>query len=97
MLTLGSSNKARTPKWAIRYGLVDPSNQNRRAQKSAWSKRYDERLPESTLVGQELADGEEGPNWDATKPKQNQRRTEGLWDREDEHYYNEEGECGDSP
>ncbi|TXT12912.1 hypothetical protein VHUM_01313 [Vanrija humicola] len=86
-----NSNKARTPKWAIRYGLVDPSNQQRRAQKSAWSKRYDERLPESTLVGQELADGEEGPNWDATRSRQNeQRRSEGLWDREDERYYNED-------
>ncbi|KAL1412768.1 hypothetical protein Q8F55_000515 [Vanrija albida] len=89
-----NTNRARTPKWAIRYGLVDPSNQTRRAQKSAWSKRYDERLPESTLVGQELADGEEGPNWDAARTKQNQRRqTEGLWDREDEQYYNEEDEA----
>lgn len=89
LLTLTySSNKARTPKWAIRYGLVSSADRDRRAAKSQWTKRYDERLPESTLVGQDLADGEEGTNYDP-RPGENRRRNEGLWTRDDEEYYNE--------
>jgi hypothetical protein len=43
-------------------------------------------------VGQELADGEEGPNYVPRNPNQPQRHnSEGLWDREDEHFYNEGG------
>lgn len=89
-----SSNKARTPKWAIRYGLVNNADRERKARKSQWAKRYDERLPESTFVGQELAEGEEGPNYVPTVPGQQKRRpSEGLWDREDEIYYNEGESC----
>ncbi|GMK55637.1 hypothetical protein CspeluHIS016_0206930 [Cutaneotrichosporon spelunceum] len=86
-----NANKARTPKWAIRYGLVNDSEMRRKQAKSQWAKRYDERNPESTLVGQELADGEEGPNYTPTNPNAPQRRrgSEGLWDHEDEHYYND--------
>lgn len=92
-----SSNKARTPKWAIRYGLVNNAERERKARKSQWAKRYDERLPESTFVGQELAEGEEGPNYVPTVPGQQKRRpSEGLWDREDEIYYNE-GESTHKP
>ncbi|EJT49956.1 hypothetical protein A1Q1_00969 [Trichosporon asahii var. asahii CBS 2479] len=88
-----NSNKARTPKWAIRYGLVNNAERERKARKSQWAKRYDERLPESTFVGQELAEGEEGPNYVPTVPGQQKRRpSEGLWDREDEIYYNEGAE-----
>lgn len=65
----------------------------RKAAKSQWAKRYDERLPESTFVGQELAEGEEGPNYVPYDEDSPQRRgSEGLWDRDDEQYYNE-GEC----
>lgn len=89
-ITDNSANKARTPKWAIRYGLVNDSQMKRKAAKSQWANRYDERLPESTLVGQELAEGEEGPNYvpyDSNAPKR--QNSEGLWDREDEQFYNE--------
>lgn len=89
-LSDNSSNKARTPKWAIRYGLVNNAERERKARKSQWAKRYDERLPESTFVGQELAEGEEGPNYVPVAPGQPKRRpSEGLWDREDEMYYND--------
>lgn len=69
---------------------MNNAERERKARKSQWAKRYDERLPESTFVGQELAEGEEGPNYVPTVPGQQKRRTsEGLWDREDEIYYNE--------
>lgn len=87
-----SATKARTPKWAIRYGLVDTSDIDRRAKKSQWAKRYDERLPESTLVGQQLADGEEGPDYTPHDERNDERlRNEGLWTRDDDvEYYNED-------
>ncbi|BEI84888.1 hypothetical protein CcaverHIS002_0502890 [Cutaneotrichosporon cavernicola] len=87
-----NTNKARTPKWAIRYGLVDDSQFRRKEAKSQWAKRYDERNPESTLVGQELAEGEEGPNYTPSNPDAPARRrgSEGLWDREEEQFYNDD-------
>ncbi|ODN73158.1 hypothetical protein L202_07723 [Cryptococcus amylolentus CBS 6039] len=86
-----NQNRARTPKWAIKYGLVDNSNNERRAQKNLWAKRFEERNNHSTLADQELEAGEEGPNYDPyteSPAEVERRRNEGLWSAEDEEYYN---------
>lgn len=92
-----SANKARTPKWAIRYGLVNSDDLDRRAAKSQWTKRYDERLPESSHMGQDLADGEVGDNYvpygEEDEERARRNRNEGLWTRDDEEFY-QEGRCG---
>lgn len=92
-----NANKARTPKWAIRYGLVNSDDLDRKKAKSQWATRYDERLPESTLVGQDLAEGEEGDNYVPHGVEDEERarraRNEGLWTRDEEHYYNEGEQC----
>ncbi|KAL7418384.1 hypothetical protein Q5752_006842 [Cryptotrichosporon argae] len=86
-----NTNKARTPKWAIRYGLVDDSDRQRRLKRSEWAKRYDERNPQSTHIGQALEEGEEGDDYVPTDPNAvPARRSEGLWTGEDEEYYNED-------
>ncbi|WWC72008.1 uncharacterized protein I206_105967 [Kwoniella pini CBS 10737] len=88
-----NQNRARTPKWAIKYGLVDNTDRERRLKKSQWSKRFDERNAHSTLRDQELEEGEEGINYDptTTNPEEiERRRNEGLWTGEDEEYYNED-------
>ncbi|WVQ84497.1 hypothetical protein IAT38_006649 [Cryptococcus sp. DSM 104549] len=86
-----NQNRARTPKWAVKYGLVDNSERERRLRKNQWAKRFDERNAHSTLQAQELEEGEEGPNYDPTTetPEEiERRRNEGLWSAEDEEYYN---------
>ncbi|WWC94883.1 hypothetical protein V866_001734 [Kwoniella sp. B9012] len=89
-----NQNRARTPKWAIKHGLVDNSDRERRARKNQWSKRFDERNAHSTLRDQELEEGEEGGNYDPSirsDPEEVQRRrNEGLWTNDDEEYYNED-------
>jgi hypothetical protein len=68
----------------------------RKLAKSQWSKRYDERNPNSTLDDAELEEGEEGNNYIPSReidPEEvARRRREGLWTNQDEEYYNE-GEC----
>lgn len=96
-LSPSSSNKKRTPKWAKKLGVVDNTEELRRAKKSQWAKRYDERNPNSTHDNADLAEGEEGANYvpDRTiDPEEvERRRREGLWGREEEEYYNA-GEWG---
>lgn len=88
-----NENKARTPKWVRKAGLVDPAEENRRIAKSQWKKRYDERNNISTHVGAELEEGEEGGNYAPIDPREEERRArlrnEGLWTGDDETYYNE--------
>ncbi|WVR07690.1 hypothetical protein IAU60_004732 [Kwoniella sp. DSM 27419] len=86
-----NQNRARTPKWAIKYGLVDNTDRERRLRKNQWSKRFDERNAHSTLADAPLEDGEEGNNYDPTTidpAEVERRRNEGLWTGEDEEYYN---------
>ncbi|KAF8654135.1 hypothetical protein AX16_003666 [Volvariella volvacea WC 439] len=83
---------ARTPKWAQRYGLVDTSEIQRKARKSQWAHRYNDRLPNSTLDGQPYEEGQapsiaSAEDTTATNPK---RQNSGLWRPEDESYYNPE-------
>lgn len=55
-----NKNHRRTPKWAQRYGLVDTSKIERNKKRSQWAGKYNDRLPHSTLEGQEYAEGEVG-------------------------------------
>lgn len=48
-----NTNAKRTPKWAIRYGLVDDSHAKRKAKKRQWTGRYNDTLPERTQYDDE--------------------------------------------
>lgn len=89
-----NTGRGRTPKWAKKAGIVDDHDDKRRALKSQWAKRYDERNTRSTLEDAELAEGEEGDNYrplsELTEREVARRKQAGLWTREDEEYYNEE-------
>lgn len=89
-----NTNRARTPKWAIKAGLVDNSERDRKARKNQWAKRFDERNAQSTLVGQSLEEGEEGEDYNPVSEDPEaveRRRNEGLWNNDDEEYYDEGG------
>ncbi|ORX40554.1 hypothetical protein BD324DRAFT_611212 [Kockovaella imperatae] len=90
-----NTNRARTPKWALKAGLINTADRERRAKKNQWAKRFDERNNQSTHVGQALEEGEVGDNYvpvsDAERERAERRPHEGLWDdRGDTEYYNEE-------
>ncbi|KZT61529.1 hypothetical protein CALCODRAFT_427691 [Calocera cornea HHB12733] len=53
-----NKNNRRTPKWAIRYGLINDDFVNKKKKKSAWANRYDERLPHSTYEGRDVEEGQ---------------------------------------
>ncbi|KAJ9123682.1 hypothetical protein QFC24_003453 [Naganishia onofrii] len=80
----------------LQLGLIDESEFERKKKKSQWAGRYNERVNESTLVGADLAEGEEGDNYDPAPvmdPEEVARRKKaGLWTRREEEYYNEDGE-----
>ncbi|KIM20474.1 hypothetical protein M408DRAFT_333963 [Serendipita vermifera MAFF 305830] len=89
-----NKNHKRTPKWAIRYGLVDDSEIRRKERRSQWAGRYNDRLPNSTLEGRQVEEGQvpDGPSRDpsATDVNANARtEQEGrLWDStQDEQFY----------
>jgi hypothetical protein len=75
------------------YGLVDNTESERRKAKSQWAGRYNERNPNSTLEGAELAEGEEGDNYIPPRtmdPEEIERRKKaGLWTRDEEEFYGE--------
>ncbi|KAI0054079.1 hypothetical protein FA95DRAFT_1507658 [Auriscalpium vulgare] len=93
-----NKNHARTPKWAQRYGLVDTKKIQRNAKRSEWANRYDERLPNSALDGQALAEGQEpGGSSSLSISSENgppARRANGgnneLWNPDEEQYYGQE-------
>ncbi|GJJ12408.1 hypothetical protein Clacol_006650 [Clathrus columnatus] len=88
-----NKNNRRTPKWAVRYGLVDTSEIERKQRKSQWANRYNERLPHSTLEDREVEEGQvpsqslETNNGNQQQPSD---RTD-LWDASDESYYGRDG------
>ncbi|KIS68566.1 uncharacterized protein UMAG_03139 [Mycosarcoma maydis] len=45
-----NDTKARTPKWAIRYGLVDDRPSKKLAKKRQWTGRFNDRLPPSQAM-----------------------------------------------
>jgi len=79
-----NKNRARTPKWAARYGLVDTTGIERRKKRSEWAKRYGERLPESALEGQAYEEGQLPDN--SPGPAPSDRQT--YWREGDEQFYN---------
>lgn len=88
-----NKNHARTPKWVQKYGLVDTSEIRRKAKKSQWANRYNDRLPQSALEGQAYAEGQEGGSSVDLSLEggsgRNRRHPNGeLWRPEDENYYN---------
>ncbi|KAK1921995.1 hypothetical protein DB88DRAFT_496814 [Papiliotrema laurentii] len=90
-----NTNRGRTPKWALKAGLVNSDDRDRRARKNQWAKRFDERNAYSAHVGQSLEEGEEGENYvpvsEAEREREMRREREGLWrENEDTEYYNED-------
>jgi hypothetical protein len=85
-----NKNHARTPKWAVRYGLIDTTGLERRKKRSEWAKRYNERLPHSTYEGQELEEGQM-PDRQGQNEEQPRRREPELWREEDEQFYSRNG------
>jgi len=83
---------ARTPKWAIRYGLVDTTKIERNKKRSEWKSKYDGRNPPEDYERQEVEEGQipdppplpDGANAATTKGSK-------LWKPEDEGYYAEDG------
>ena len=89
-----STHRGRTPKWAIKAGLINTDDAERRKKKNQWAKRFDERNNQSAHIGQALEEGEEGDNYVPVSEQEEERRRrmehEGLWnDDEDTGYYNE--------
>jgi len=84
-----NKNNRRTPKWASRYGLVDTSEIERKKKKSQWATRYNDRLPNSTLEGQEYEEGQvagrSAENLDENGPSSRPAGT--LWAEQEESYY----------
>lgn len=83
-----NKNRARTPKWAARYGLVDTTVMDRKKKRSEWAKRYGERLPQSALESQAYEDGQlpdaaRDPRPDAGHQSGEQE----LWRQDEEQFY----------
>ena len=48
-----NSNAKRTPRWALRYGLVDDSDQKKLAKSRYWSGRYADQMPSRTMYDED--------------------------------------------
>lgn len=90
-----NKNHKRTPKWAQRYGLVDTTKIERDKKRSEWAHRYNDRLPESTLEGQDLEEGEVRRNSDRQdsilEPEERSRQDNQYWNPNEEQYYGRNG------
>lgn len=86
-----NKNRARTPKWAARYGLVDTTGMDRRKKRSEWAKRYGERLPHSTLENQAYEEGQLPDSSDnrSTSPSTAPPGHSEYWREDEEHFYDE--------
>jgi len=82
-----NKNRARTPKWAARYGLVDTTTMDRKKKRSEWAKRYGERLPASALEGQAYEDGQL-PDPGLDRPSSPAAGQQEYWREGDEQFYN---------
>ncbi|KAF8323308.1 hypothetical protein DL93DRAFT_2038789, partial [Clavulina sp. PMI_390] len=83
---------ARTPKWAVRYGLVDDSKIRRNARRSEWANRYNDREAGDDYENQPVEEGQI-PDAPRPPPKTGTSATNGeapLWGAEDEGYYNDD-------
>jgi len=87
-----NKNHRRTPKWAQRYGLVDTTTIKRKERRSQWAKRYDERLPQSTLEDRPVEEGQNPDTSTTTSEIDSVARQTGdgeLWSAQEEQYYGE--------
>jgi len=98
-----NKNNRRTPKWAIRYGLVDDSYLKKKQKKSQWANRYEERLPESNYEGREVDEGQisdpvQAAAASTTSLGENGAppRTDRLWREEDQSFYSNGGDSEQS-
>ncbi|EJU00838.1 hypothetical protein DACRYDRAFT_81060 [Dacryopinax primogenitus] len=95
-----NKNNRRTPKWAIRYGLVSDEHIKKSKRKSAWANRYEERLPQSTYEGREVEDGQvpdpasrpdsmgsTGSTGNGAAVRRSDSRGNTLWREDDESFY----------
>jgi uncharacterized membrane protein YqaE (UPF0057 family) len=88
-----NKNHRRTPKWAQRYGLVDTTTIKRKERRSQWARRYDERLPSSTLEDQPLEEGQNPAtsrvslSTESADPPHLRAGNGELWNAEEEQYY----------
>jgi len=89
---------ARTPKWVQKWGLVDTAEIKRKERRSQWATRYNDRLPNSTLEGQPLEEGQEAGSSSvdlSTEDARPRRQANGeLWKPEEENYYNDRNSSG---
>jgi hypothetical protein len=81
--------------------LVDTSEIERKKKRSQWANRYSERLPNSTLEGQEYEEGQvagrSAENLDENGPPSRTRPPAGtLWTQEEESYYGRPDQAGSS-
>jgi len=74
---------ARTPKWAIRYGLVDTEKIERNRKRSEWRHRY-EQDPDDRYENRPVEDGQVP---DIPRDQDPRYRNPELWRTEDEGYY----------
>jgi len=83
-----NKNRRRTPKWAIRYGLINDAEIQRKDKKSQWANRYNERLPRSTLETAPYEEDQSGGSEPTVQEEPNsQSNGEQLWNANEESYY----------
>jgi len=86
-----NKNRARTPKWAARYGLIDTTAMDRKKKRSDWAKRYGERLPQSALDHQAYEEGQQmDTSRDSSYPSNDAGPGPGqteYWREDEERYY----------
>ena len=86
-----NNNKRRTPKWAIRYGLIDTTEIDRKKKKSEWANRYNERLPHSTLDDQEYEEGQIPDRVPEPSEQDAGRAPNQFWREDEERFYDANG------
>ena len=88
-----NKNHRRTPKWVLRYGLVNSAEFKRKEKRSQWAGRYAERLPNSTLEDAPYEEGQEvSSSVDVSVENGDPHKNNAgeYWDpNKDEHYYGE--------
>jgi len=83
-----NKNRARTPKWAARYGLVDTTVMDRKKKRSDWAKRYGERLPQSALESQAYEEGQRPDGSNLSSSRAANGTEQEYWREDEERFYN---------
>jgi len=85
----------RTPKWAVRYGLVNTKKMQRNKKRSEWAHRYNGQNPDSNYEEQELEEGQVPDRPQAAAAEPGTQPAE-LWRAEEEGYYGQRNESSGS-